>query len=164
MEKSGNVDWAISLYHNRCRIKYWEMFIQRPSRKAHAQNRQRETSHTVTNTTLIAAEVQFFTLLQEKINDGKFKSIKDLEESYVETMESYGITSASLPRRVLEKKIKQNVQNVLITQSYGNKPPQVHSQDAAKAAINAKAARQKHKQCPLCLNVLKISDLLSNLN
>ena len=44
------------------------------------------------------------------------------------------------------------------------KPPQVHSQDAAKAAINAKAARQKHKQCPLCLNVLKISDLLSNLN
>ena len=119
------------------------MFIQRPSRKAHAQGKQRETSHTVTNTTLIAAEVQFFTLLQKEINDGKFKSMKDLEESYVETMESYGITSASLPREFLKKKIKQNVQNVLITQSYGNKPPQVHSQDAAKAAINAEAARQK---------------------
>ena len=73
--KSGNVNWAICLadvlslgdllsliilYHNRCRTKYWEIFIQRPSRNAHAQGRQPETSHTVTNTTLITAEVQFF--------------------------------------------------------------------------------------------------------
>ena len=78
--------------------------------------RQPETSHTVTNTTLIAAEVQFFTLLQEEKNDGKFKSMQDLEESYVETMESYCITSVSVPRGVLKNKIKQNVPNVFITQ------------------------------------------------
>ena len=101
------------------------MLIQRPSRnpdadggptlvhlwvvftgKAHAQGRQPETSHTVTNTALIAAEVRYFTFLKEEINDGKFKSF-DLEESYVETMKSFGIASTSLPWGVLEKTIKQ---------------------------------------------------------
>lgn len=153
--KSQNPVWAVRLadvltpgdlhardikYHQTCRTTNWEKFIQRPKRKAVSQARNPESSNDGDNVMLIAAEVQFFCMLQQQIDNGLFINIAKAQTLYNETLTEFDLADTHIPtRKTLKHKIECNVENVVVTPSYGSKPSQIHSADAGKAAINAAA-------------------------
>jgi hypothetical protein len=161
VKNSGNKVWQVRLadvlttddlvsrdimYHNRCKTMHWEKYVQRPKRKAYrSQNRTSQTSQTSQSERsipLLAAEVQFCCTIQEQIDKGMFLDIATVENMYDETLCEYEIMDGKITRQALTKKIMQNVNNVIITPSYGSKPSQVHSSEASKAAINTASEAQ----------------------
>ena len=139
---SGDLLSRDILYHHTCFTKNWEKYIQRPCRRAKSVENSERIIKPTQSVSFLAAEVEFFSVLQEQVDQGQYIAIAELEERYHKVLHKFGISDYKVTRGAFKESILKNVQNVVVTPSYGKRPSHVHSSDAQKAAINAAVSSQ----------------------
>ena len=120
VEKSQNPVWKIRLsdiltsgdllsrdivYHSTCHLKQWEKYIQRPQRKSKEFDSISIPKEKTEDVRIIAADMHFYSALQERIDDGEFISIVEAEELYSSILNDYHIKDNCPSRRSLVRKI-----------------------------------------------------------
>ena len=142
VEKSGNRLWKLQLadviaeddflardvvYHKSCKTKHWKTYIQAPKRRNAAGE---------TDARLIAAEMEFYDDLNERIRGGELISSTDAEKLYRDMMEDHKITDYSISRKVLMEDIRRYLPNIVCTEKKGSKPSLLHSKSISRDGID----------------------------
>ena len=146
VEESDNETWKVNyseiisendalsrdiMYHSSCLL-------------AESQRRKPKTSQTSIKSDLeskkdlniIAANIQFYSQLQEKIYSGEFIPINEAENDYQHIMKQYNLSYA-MNRSTLKNKIQENICDVEFTRHINrSKPSLIHSSKARKFAVS----------------------------
>eukprot|EP00112_Aurelia_sp_Birch-Aquarium-sp1_P015395 Seg3406.1 transcript_id=Seg3406.1/GoldUCD/mRNA.D3Y31 product="hypothetical protein" protein_id=Seg3406.1/GoldUCD/D3Y31 len=126
VEKSGNRVWKLQVadviaeddflardiaYHKSCKTKHWKNYIQAPKRTNAAGE---------TGARLIAAEMESYDDLNERIRGGELISSTDAEKLYRDMMEDHKITEYSISRKVLMENIRRYLPGIFCTDKKGS--------------------------------------------
>ncbi len=133
------------VYHKQCITEQWQLLKRKleclPSSKTSLSD---NTDDSVQN---IAAEIEFFAELQERIEQGEIIPIDEAERDYLSKMKRHNIeyksrySNAQTARRWLRQKIEKNVKFVQFT-PLPNKPTLIHSKAKQNEAIGEAVDRR----------------------
>jgi hypothetical protein len=159
VQNSNNTTWKIQLgdviasgdllardimYYHICYTQNREKFVQRPQRKGSKGSTMSFQVNQEENLKFIAAEVEFMSIMQERIDDGEFIPMTEVQQLYKDIFQNHQIPGFDPNERLyLKQKLQNSLKNVNITAPSGRKASVVHSSDAGAAAIRAAAAEQR---------------------
>ena len=157
VQHSNNPEWKVNyacvisdndalsqdiVYHKQCITEQWQLLKRElkcggdglPSSKTPISGNTDDSVH------YIAAEIEFFAEIQERIEQGEIIPIDEAERDYVSKMKQHnieyrsGYSNAQTARRLLRQKIEKNVKFVQFT-PLPNKPTLIHSKAKQNAAV-----------------------------
>ncbi len=87
--------------------------------KASSHMSERESGENVADE---APEVEFYSVLQERLDEGEYIDFNEVEELYSLILQGHSILTHHIRRAVLHDKILQNIKDVHISHAQGNLP------------------------------------------
>ena len=157
VQHSNNPEWKVNyacvisdidalsqdiVYHKQCITEQWQLLKRElkcggdglPSSKTPISGNTDDSVH------YIAAEIEFFAEIQERIEQSEIIPIDEAERDYVSKMKQHnieyrsGYSNDQTARRLLRQKIEKNVKFVQFT-PLPNKPTLIHSKAKQNAAV-----------------------------
>lgn len=165
---SDNLEWKRNLsvlnfgtniyfkYHNSCMVYEWQQL--------NAYN-VAEDEDDDTEIQFIAAELEFFDMVQSCINSNEICSIKDLVDEYKNNMNYYNVECYHINERILLKKLRCKIKNVEFTRPSRRTSTLMHNSNVRNNSIKnefEKDAKTDLQKIFDCANLIRHS--ISNLN
>ena len=129
-------------YHKSCHTTHWRHYIQRPRRLSTDDDNGDADK---VNVEFIAAEIEYFAELEERLDDGEILTVKETSTLYNRIMHDHGIEERSLNYKAGVKKIQVNVPNAVVTPGSGKNPTIIHSKKTGRSALH-QAAQDRHNK------------------
>ena len=143
------------MYHKSCITAEWQKWKLKTS-----QNPSKSIENDLKNPKdlkFLAAQIQFHSQLQEKINSGEFVPINEAENDYECTMNQYNL-SYTKNRSALKDKIQESISNVEFTRPANrSKPSIIHSSEARRVAISEVSQQDKVSTIFNCAKIVRKS-------
>lgn len=155
VKKSGNALWQVKLaevlnerdalsrnitYHKTCMTTEW--------RKCTYKNQQSQVEGACQEDytkDFIAAEIHYFSYLEDRITSGEFIPISEAQRDYESVMRMHSL-SHTVTRQALQKKIQEHIKDVNFTRpSNPAAPSLIHSSFSTKEAVT-EAARDRDNE------------------
>lgn len=154
VDKSDNASWKVQLadiisegdflardivYHKSCKTTYWRIYVQGPERRTETNQNSEETIF------FIAAEMEFYDELHERIESGDYITTVQAEELYYNMMRDHGVTGHAISRRTLITNITHNLPDIELSQHRGKLPGVFHSKKSGREAVDIAISEQDIK-------------------
>lgn len=141
-------------YHKTCITTEWQKLQMH--RKQSSETHLDESPKDATDRSLIAAEVHFFSQLQDRIWSGEFITITEAHSNYADIMHLHKLEH-SISRRILKERILEQLDSVEFTRPANQAAPSfIHSTAAADAAIRGAAKSNLKEDMTVILKCAKI--------
>ena len=110
---------------------------------------------------LIAAEMEFYDDLNERIRGGELISSTDAEKLYRDMMEDHKITEYSISRKVLIEDIRRYLPDIVCTEKKGSKTSLLHSKSIGRDGIDIVTEEKDVEKSLKTLLMASVTALLS---
>lgn len=127
------------VYHKSCKTTYWRIYVQGPERRTETNQNSEETIF------FIAAEMEFYDELHERIESGDYITTVQAEELYYNMMRDHGVTGHAISRRTLITNITHNLPDIELSQHRGKLPGVFHSKKSGREAVDIAISEQDIK-------------------